>query len=60
MGADGCEGARLLKQNGAVVWAQDEATAVIYGMPMAVAKANLADEILPLPQIGPRLAELTG
>lgn len=59
MGADGCEGAKLLKQNGASVWAQDEATSVIYGMPMAVAKANLADEILPLQQIGPRLAEMS-
>ena len=59
MGADGCEGARLLKQNGSSVWAQDEATSVIYGMPMAVAKANLTDEILPLQQIGPRLAEFT-
>jgi len=59
MGADGCEGAKLLKQNGASVWAQDEATSVIYGMPMAIAKANLADEILPLQQIGPRLAEMS-
>lgn len=58
MGADGCEGAKLLKQNGSVVWAQDEATSVIYGMPMAIAKANLADEILPLQQVGLRLAEL--
>jgi two-component system chemotaxis response regulator CheB len=58
MGSDGCEGAKLLKQNGSVVWAQDEATSVIYGMPMAIAKANLADEILPLPQVGARLAEL--
>src|SRR5690606_16937609 len=30
MGADGCEGARLLKQNGCDIWAQDEATSVIY------------------------------
>lgn len=59
MGADGCEGARMLKQNGSVVWAQDEATSVIYGMPMAVAKANLADEILPLQQVGSRLAEMS-
>jgi len=59
MGADGCEGARVLKQNGSSVWAQDEASSVIYGMPMAVAKAKLADEILSLQQIGPRLAELT-
>ena len=56
MGADGCEGAKLLKQKGASVWAQDEATSVIYGMPMAIAKANLADEVLPLQQVGVRLS----
>lgn len=59
MGADGCEGARLLKQNGSTIWAQDEASSVIYGMPLAVAKANLTDEILGLTVIGPRLAELS-
>lgn len=58
MGADGREGARLLKQGGAEVWAQDEATSVIYGMPMAIAQAGLADAILPLDDIGVRLAEL--
>lgn len=58
MGSDGCEGARLLKQNGATIWAQDEASSVIYGMPMAVAKANLTDDILALGMIGLRLAEL--
>ncbi len=58
MGSDGCEGARLLKQSGSTVWSQDEVTSVIYGMPMAVAKANLTDEVLALNAIGPRLAEL--
>lgn len=57
MGSDGCEGAKLLKAKGASVWAQDEQSSVIYGMPMAVAKANLADEVLPLAQVGPRLCE---
>lgn len=56
MGADGREGARELKQGGAQVWAQDEATSVIYGMPAAVAEAGLADQILPLSEIGPALA----
>lgn len=55
MGSDGKEGARLLKETGAYIWAQDEATSVIYGMPMAVAKANLTDAILPLQDIAPRL-----
>ena len=58
MGSDGCEGAKLLKQKGSNVWSQDEQTSVIYGMPMAVAKANVTDEVLPLPQIGTRLTEL--
>ncbi|WP_026244620.1 protein-glutamate methylesterase/protein-glutamine glutaminase [Dasania marina] len=59
MGADGCEGARLLKQKGATVWGQDEKTSVIYGMPMAIAKAGLTDEVLALEQIGPRLIQAT-
>jgi len=58
MGADGREGARLLKQNGATVWAQNRESSVIYGMPGAVEKANLTDEILDLSSIGPELARL--
>ncbi|HLT05212.1 MAG TPA: chemotaxis protein CheB, partial [Pseudomonas sp.] len=57
MGADGREGARMLKQAGSQVWAQDEASSVIYGMPMAVAKANLADAIYDLDEIGRNLNE---
>jgi two-component system chemotaxis response regulator CheB len=57
MGADGREGARLLKQSGSHVWAQDEASCVIYGMPMAIAKANLADAIYGLDEIGKHLVE---
>ncbi|WP_079201426.1 chemotaxis response regulator protein-glutamate methylesterase [Pseudomonas sp. CC6-YY-74] len=57
MGADGREGARLLKQEGSHVWAQDEASCVIYGMPMAVVKANLVDAIYSLDDIGRHLAE---
>lgn len=56
MGADGREGARLLKQKGAKVWAQDEATSVIWGMPAAVVEAGLADRVLPLQNIGPLLS----
>ncbi|WP_425914365.1 protein-glutamate methylesterase/protein-glutamine glutaminase [Pseudomonas sp. GWSMS-1] len=57
MGADGREGARLLKQTGSQVWAQDEASCVIYGMPMAIVKANLADAVYPLDDIGRHLVE---
>lgn len=57
MGADGREGARLLKQGGSSVWAQDEASCVVYGMPAAVVEAGLADRVLPLAKIGPELAQ---
>lgn len=57
MGADGREGARLLKQSGSQVWAQDEASCVIYGMPMAIVKANLADAVYGLDDIGRHIAE---
>lgn len=57
MGADGREGARMLKQGGSTVWAQDEKTCVVYGMPAAIAEAGLADQVLPLPSIGPELAQ---
>ncbi|UZE27606.1 chemotaxis response regulator protein-glutamate methylesterase [Pseudomonas asplenii] len=57
MGADGREGARLLKQGGSAVWAQDEASCVIYGMPMAIVKADLADAVYSLDDIGKHLVE---
>jgi len=57
MGSDGKEGCRMMKQSGSDIWSQDEKSSVIYGMPMAVAKAGLTDEVLSLDEIGPRLAE---
>lgn len=58
MGADGCEGAKRLKQGSSRLWAQDEATSVIYGMPGAVAKAGLTDRILPLDELADALAQV--
>ncbi len=46
MGADGREGARMLKAQGSEVWAQDEESCVVYGMPAAIVDAGLADKIL--------------
>lgn len=56
MGADGCDGARLLKSAGSNVWSQDEQSSIIYGMPMAVAREKLTDRVLSLDEIGPALA----
>ncbi|GAB3215274.1 protein-glutamate methylesterase/protein-glutamine glutaminase [Pseudaeromonas pectinilytica] len=55
MGADGRDGARLLKEQGSTIWAQDEASCVVYGMPQAVAKAGIASESLPLDKIAQRI-----
>jgi two-component system chemotaxis response regulator CheB len=57
MGSDGRDGAKLMKAAGASIWAQDEHSSVIYGMPMAIAKANLASAVLPLNEIGPKLVK---
>ncbi|WP_062569743.1 protein-glutamate methylesterase/protein-glutamine glutaminase [Pseudoalteromonas arabiensis] len=60
MGADGRDGARMLKQAGATIWAQDEKTSVVYGMPQAVANAGLASESLALNDVAARLTRETG
>ncbi|MDD2899840.1 MAG: chemotaxis response regulator protein-glutamate methylesterase [Desulfuromonadaceae bacterium] len=52
MGNDGFKGMQLLKQKGGVTIAQDEATSTIYGMPKACVDGGVADEVLPLGQIG--------
>ncbi|MBU1307970.1 chemotaxis response regulator protein-glutamate methylesterase [Rheinheimera muenzenbergensis] len=60
MGADGREGARLLKQLGARIWAQDEASCVVYGMPQAIAAAGLMDVEVSLNDVATKLvAEVT-
>ncbi|MCP8898344.1 protein-glutamate methylesterase/protein-glutamine glutaminase [Gilvimarinus xylanilyticus] len=60
MGSDGCKGAELLKQRGARIWSQDQASSVIYGMPMAVVRAGLTDKVLALKDIGNSLASEVG
>ncbi|RTE66831.1 chemotaxis response regulator protein-glutamate methylesterase [Amphritea opalescens] len=51
MGADGCDGARILKNAGATVWAQDKESCTIFGMPKAIIQADLADAVLNLDSI---------
>jgi two-component system chemotaxis response regulator CheB len=55
MGADGREGSRMLKTAGSTIWAQDEESCVVYGMPQAVAKAGISTEDLPLDRIAERI-----
>ena len=51
MGNDGLAGLKLLKQNGAVIIAQDEATCTVFGMPKAAIDAGVADKVVPLDRI---------
>ena len=60
MGSDGCEGSRLLKKAGSVVWAQNEDTCVVYGMPQAIVNAGIAEQIMPLNKIAPNILEEMG
>ena len=52
MGQDGLRGCEALAAAGAQIVAQDEASSVVWGMPGFVAKAGLADAVLPLSEIG--------
>ena len=52
MGQDGLIGCEHVKRAGGQVLVQDEESSVVWGMPGFVAKAGLADRILPLDQIG--------
>jgi two-component system, chemotaxis family, protein-glutamate methylesterase/glutaminase len=51
MGHDGRGGAKVLRDGGAEILAQDEQSSVVWGMPGAVVGAGLADEVLPLDRI---------
>jgi two-component system chemotaxis response regulator CheB len=57
MGQDGLLGAERIVQAGGQVVVQDEPTSVVWGMPGAVARAGLADRILPLGNIADEIAE---
>jgi two-component system, chemotaxis family, protein-glutamate methylesterase/glutaminase len=60
MGNDGFKGMQLLKQKGGVTLVQDEATSTIYGMPKACVDGGVADEVLPLGQIGYEIGKFMG
>ena len=48
MGQDGLRGCEAIREAGGQILAQDEATSVVWGMPGYVARAGLADRVLPL------------
>ncbi|MCW7754408.1 chemotaxis-specific protein-glutamate methyltransferase CheB [Desulfobotulus sp. H1] len=48
MGQDGTQGAASLKRSGATIFAQDESSSVVWGMPGSIVSAGLSDAIFPL------------
>jgi two-component system chemotaxis response regulator CheB len=48
MGSDGLQGCRAVREQGGAVFAQDQASSTVWGMPGAVVQAGLAHKVLPL------------
>jgi two-component system chemotaxis response regulator CheB len=57
MGEDGLDGATAVKRAGGRVLVQSEETCTVYGMPRAVAEAQLADEIVALEDLAEAITE---
>lgn len=58
MGTDGAEGLLALRCAGGYTIAEDESSAVVYGMPAAGVRVGAVCESLPLAGIAPRILEL--
>lgn len=59
MGHDGLAGGHALVEAGATIFAQDEASSIVWGMPGAVATGGLCSAVLPLAEIGPAVAKFS-
>jgi two-component system chemotaxis response regulator CheB len=60
MGKDGALGLLRVREAGGTTIAQNEETSVVYGMPREAVHLGAAQQVLPLGEIGPRLAALRG
>lgn len=57
MGQDGLKGCELIRDAGGQILAQDEKSSVVWGMPGFVAKAGLADAVVPLSDIASQIVQ---
>lgn len=58
MGDDGAAGLLAIRRSGGYTIAEDESTAVVYGMPAAAVRMGAVCESLPLPAIASRVLDL--
>jgi two-component system chemotaxis response regulator CheB len=58
MGDDAAKGVVEIKRAGGLVLCEAEDTAVVYGMPRVAAQTGCVDEVLPLPELVARVAQL--
>lgn len=58
MGQDGLDGTKIMGEAGSRIIIQDEASSVVWGMPGAVFNAGLANEVLPMAKIGPKIIQI--
>lgn len=59
MGEDGAEGLRAVREAGGYTIAEDESTAVVYGMPAVAVRLGAVVEQQPLHRIGARIREIS-
>ncbi len=59
MGEDGAQGLLRIRNQGGYTIAEHESTAVVYGMPGEAVRLGGVCESLPLPEIAPRILDLT-
>ena len=59
MGSDGANGMKKIKASGGYSIAEDQSTAVVYGMPKAVVDFGLADQVLPINEVANELIKLS-
>ena len=57
MGDDGAQGLFDMREQGAMTFAQDEATSVVWGMPGAAVKLGAAAKVLPLDRLAAELLQ---
>lgn len=60
MGEDGARGLTAIHSSGGITLAEDETTAIVYGMPAAAVRLGGVTASLPLDGIGPRLLRAIG